>query len=410
MNSTQHLGEVAGLGDAPPAVLTGTGPLSIAVIDPNQNRGQLVVSAMTAPQVNAIEQISAYLPSGSDGSALAQRGFNVALVALDGDTETACNTVETIFALGSMVVMVYSEKADSDLLMRVMRTGAREYLRYPLDSADAEGALARAVTYASTFTQKPVGHGKLFMFVGSKGGAGTTTLALNFAVSLVKETGKKVLLVDLDLPLGDAALDLGIQSQYSTLDALANSGRLDAAFLRMLLTEHSSGVAVLAAPGTHSKVVMPEAAVLKLLAVTRHEFDYVVLDAGPAAGLIESSFLEVATKVYLVTQVGIPELRNANRLITGGLSESLAKVEIVINRYTAENMGINDTSIEKALTQQPNWRVPNDYAEVRKMQNTAIPLALNDTPIARLIREMARSAAGLSAAEAGRKKKFSLFG
>jgi len=73
-------------------------------------------------------------------------------------------------------------------------------------------------------------------------------------------------------------------------------------------------------------------------------------------------------------------------------------------------MGINDASVEKALTQPPNWRVPNDYAEVRKMQNTAVPLALNDTPIARVIRDIARSAAGLSAAEPGRKKKFSLFG
>jgi len=404
------ISELAGLGDAQAAELTESGPLSIVVIDPNPNRGQLVVSAVTAPQVRAIELVSSYLPPGNDGSGLVLRGFNVALVALDSDTDTACNTVETIFALGSVVVMVYSEKADSDLLMRVMRTGAREYLRYPLDAADVEAALARAVTYSRTFTEKPVGHGKLFMFVGSKGGAGTTTVALNFAVSLVTETGKKVLLVDLDLPLGDAALDIGIQSQYSTLDALANSGRLDTAFLRMLLTEHSSGVAVLAAPGTHSRVAVPEAAVLKLLAVARHGFDYVVVDAGPASGLMESSFLAIATKVYLVTQVGIPELRNANRLITGGLSECRTKVEIVVNRYSADHMGINDASVEKALTQPPNWRVPNDYAEVRKMQNTTIPLALNDTPIARVIRDMARSAAGLSAAEPERKKKFSLFG
>ena len=86
-------------------------------------------------------------------------------------------------------------------------------------------------------------------FLGAKGGDGVTTLACNFAVSMAKESGQSTLLIDLDLPLGDAALNLGVVAEYSTINALQNAARLDSAFLSKLLVKHSSGVSVLAAPG-----------------------------------------------------------------------------------------------------------------------------------------------------------------
>jgi pilus assembly protein CpaE len=68
-------------------------------------------------------------------------------------------------------------------------------------------------------------------------------------VALAKESGQKTLLIDLDLPLGDAALNMGITAEFSTIDALHSAERLDARFLDQLLVKHSSGVWVLAAPG-----------------------------------------------------------------------------------------------------------------------------------------------------------------
>jgi hypothetical protein len=68
-----------------------------------------------------------------------------------------------------------------------------------------------------------------------------------------------------------------------------------------------------------------------------------------------------------------------------------------------------DEHITKALTRPANWKIPNDYAAVRRMQNTATPLVLEDSPIAKVIYEMSRSANG-KPAPAPTKKKFSLFG
>ena len=91
--------------------------------------------------------------------------------------------------------------------------------------------------------------GKLLAFMGAKGGTGVTTLACNFAVALAQEPGENTLLIDLDLPLGDAALNLGIVAEFSTIDALQVADRLDGSLLSQLLVKHSSGLSVLAAPG-----------------------------------------------------------------------------------------------------------------------------------------------------------------
>ena len=81
--------------------------------------------------------------------------------------------------------------------------------------------------------------GKILVFLGGKGGSGVTTVACNFAVALVQECQQSAVLIDLDLPLGDAALSLGLTTQFSTADALQNADRMDTNFFSKLLTTHS---------------------------------------------------------------------------------------------------------------------------------------------------------------------------
>jgi pilus assembly protein CpaE len=249
----------------------------------------------------------------------------------------------------------------------------------------------------------------LLVFLGAKGGAGVTTLASNFAVSLAKESGKSTLLIDLDLPLGDAALGLGITAQYSTVNALQNFNRLDSTFLSTLLTKHSSGLSVLAAPGKFAQAPVSNEAVDKLLAVARQGFDYVVVDAGSRLDLAGTALFDESSTVYLVTQVGIAELRNSNRLVTEFFTGRGPKLEIVINRYNPRSLEVDEEHITKALTRPAQWKIPNDYAAVRETQNTATPLTLGNSPISRTIRQMARSACGLPL-NPEKKKGFKLFG
>jgi pilus assembly protein CpaE len=251
--------------------------------------------------------------------------------------------------------------------------------------------------------------GKVLSFMGAKGGTGVTTIACNFAVALAQESGQKTLLIDLDLPLGDVALNLGINPEFSTITALQASDRLDSSFLSRLVVKHSSGLSVLASPGNFQHYQVRNEDVDKLLRVAQQCFENVVVDVGSRIDLTGSSLFKNSFMTYLVTQAGIPELRNSNRLISQYFNQSDSRLEVVINRYEARSMSVYDADITKALTRPAQWKIPNDYASVRRMQINATPLALADSPVSRQIRRMAKSVNGQPAAPA-KKKAFGLFG
>src|SRR3569833_3453505 len=217
-------------------------------------------------------------------------------------------------------------------LVRCMRAGAREFLSQPITSATIAEAMVRASVRRPASKGAKKATGKLLLFAGAKGGSGVTTVATNFAVALAQDSGKSTVLIDLNLPLGNAALDIGLTPEYTTANALQNYARLDSNYLSMLLTKHSSGLSVLAAPDKYSSVQATNESVLRLLSVARQEFEYVVVDVGSRFDPMTRSLLEAASVVYLVLQVSISELRNANRLFTDLFRSRNEKLEVVLNR------------------------------------------------------------------------------
>jgi pilus assembly protein CpaE len=387
----------------------GSSVLSIALIGPDEQRRRAVAAALAASQTAVTREFSSYPPNLDDVPRLLEENYDVLIVDLDSNPEYALDLVEIICSTGNATVMVYSAQADADLLVRCMRAGAREFLTLPLAPGAMAEALVRAAVRrpAAQLAKKTVG--KLLVFLGAKGGSGVTTLASNFAVSVARESGQPTVLIDLDLPLGDAALCLGLTPQYSTVNALENAGRLDATFLSTLLTKHSSGLFVLAAPGKLAPTTISNDAVDKLLAVARQEYSFVIVDAGSRLDLAGTALFDASATVYLVTQVGIPELRNSNRLVSEFFTVGGPKLEIVLNRYSHRVLGMDEEHITKALTRPAEWKVPNDWATVRETQNTATPFSLGDSAISRVIRQMARTACGLPK-NPEKKKGFKLFG
>jgi pilus assembly protein CpaE len=300
--------------------------------------------------------------------------------------------------------MVYSGLNDSELMIRCMRAGAREFLTLPITQNAMAEAMVRASVRRPAVKSTKKAAGRLCVFWGAKGGSGVTTIATSFAVSAAHEAEQSVLLIDLDLPLGDAGLTLGLSPQYSTADALQNSARLDANFLSRLTVKHSSGVSVLAAPGKLVPIQWSNEAVDRLIRVARQEFDCVVIDSGSRFDLMGSALFEPSGTVYLVSQVGISELRNSNRLVSEMFSANLPKLEIILNRFSSSALGVDEEHITRALTRKAQWKVPEDTAAMRKVQTTTTPLALTDSGIARTVRQMARVACGLTA-DADKKKK-----
>ncbi|MDR3736567.1 MAG: AAA family ATPase [Acidobacteriaceae bacterium] len=387
--------------------------LSIILIGPDEQCREAVASALAQCAGSEVHSFSSYPPSLDDATKLLEQNHAVIIIDLDSNPEYALDLVESIGANGSSTVMVYSAKADPDLLVRCMRAGAREFLMLPLEPGIMEESLVRASArrpaVRPTIANIKKSTGRLLTFMGAKGGTGVTTLACNFAVALAQNPEESTLLIDLDLPFGDAALNLGISAEFSTIDALQSSARLDGSFLSRLLVKHSSGVSVLAAPGRFQPYQAANEAIDKLIQVARQDFDNVVVDMGSRVDLTGSVLFKNSSAIYLVTQAGIPELRNSNRLISQFFSDGGPKLEVVINRHEPSVQGVTEKDIAKALGRPAKWKIPNDYAAVRRMQIDAAPLTLGDSPISRQIQQMARAASGQPALEV-KKKSFKLFG
>jgi pilus assembly protein CpaE len=387
---------------------SGSVAISAALLDPDDQSRREVADALTAFHGASVREFSSFPADLDDLPPMLEGHYDAVLIGIDSDPEYAFDVVECLCASQSTTVMVYSAQTNLEMAIRFMRAGAREFLTLPLLRADIIGALARVSIRHSSNSPGRRTSRKLCVFLGAKGGCGVTTIASNFAVALAQESGQRTLLIDLGFPLGDAAINLGMVAEYSTANAFQDPSRLDANFFRSLLARHGSGLFVLAAPGEFSSIQASAEAIDKLLTVARQTFDYVVVDAGSRIDLRETAIFDESAILYLITQVGVSELRNSNRLITQFFSGRGRKLQIVLNRYTPHALLFDEKQIAKALTRPALWKIPDDYATARRTQNSARPVVLQDSPISRAIRQMARTACGLPAT-AEKKKGFFLF-
>jgi pilus assembly protein CpaE len=382
--------------------------LSVVVIGPDERRREALARGFEATPCQISLQLSGY-PEMDQFMRVVKLNCDVVVFDLDPNPEYSLECVENLCAASQSTVMVYSSSTEPEMMLRSMRAGAREFLPFPIVQSTISAAVVRAAARRAVARNAAKIEGRLCVFCGAKGGAGATTLAVNFAVSAARLSPQSVCLIDLDLPLGDTALQLGLVPQYSTVDALKNSARLDVNFLSKLVTKHDSGLCVLSAPGSFVPFDLSTEAVNRLIAVARQEFECVVVDAGSRFELMSTSLFDSQAKVYLVSQVGISELRNSNRIVSELFPAALPHLEIVLNRFAPTSLGVDEEHITRALTRHAKWRIPEERDTAREMQNTATPLALGDTQASRVIRQMARDACGLPAETEKRKRLLGLF-
>lgn len=384
--------------------------LSVVLIGPHEQRRQTLGQAFQQ-QVNIIGELGGY-PNFNHLTKLTESDCDVVVVDLDHDPEVALDLIENICSRNSSItVMAYSSDRDPDLLVKCMRAGAREFLTDPISTTALTEAVIRASARRLELDrQKKVG-GKILVFWGGKGGCGVTTLASNFAIALKRESAREVNLIDLNFPLGDLAVVLGLKAPFNVCDALRNPERLDQDFVSTLLVEHKSGVSVLTspdeyitAPGVHNGNLG------KLLYILRDQFPYVVVDAGPSLAGNAHIVFDMADTIYLVAQAEIASLRNVQRLAAHLQESSLGerRLELVLNRYDPRKTEIDDARIAKVLEMPVKWKVPNDYSSVRQSLDSGEPLALKNTAVTRVVYQMAREACGKPPALV-KKSKWGLF-
>ena len=124
----------------------------------------------------------------------------ILIIELENNPEKVLNQIEAALKSGKIKeAFVLSNYTDPKILMRAMRIGIKEYFTVPIDENEFVAALARFKDRRNQFieTSETKKSGKIISIIGSKGGVGTTTIAVNLAVAL-KDAVKKetVALVD----------------------------------------------------------------------------------------------------------------------------------------------------------------------------------------------------------------------
>ena len=378
------------------------------LIAPDAERRRALAAKLAASQFTIAREFDIW-PSQDDLREIGPLGCQVVFVDVDNDIDQAIRLIENICGRdASMTVMAFSGRSDPNLILRSMQAGAREFLVEPVTPDTLNGAFSRA----SIRNHTQAALGKVFVFVPSKGGVGVTTVAANFALALTKESGARVVVVDMDFELGEIALGLGMTAAFSVVDALLNPTRFDKDFLSTLLVRHSSGLTVLASPENYHVFHCPPEGAVRLFQILREEFDYVVVDSGTAHSYLQDTLFEVASTLYLVTEMTFPALRNAHRLISFLSAQDRNRgLEIVLNRFNSRNGGIDEKSATKAMARSVDWRIPNCYEAARAAEDNGVPLAMEDSPIMRVLVQMAKSACGKPLKPAARASKgLGLFG
>jgi len=291
--------------------------------------------------------------------------------------EAALELVEaaTLKAPGTHVVLVSPDNS-LEMVKRAMRAGVRDIAPAPMSAATVQRAVDYVRASHSVGTRFRHAGGSVLAFLPIKGGVGNTFLATNLAYALAEQS-KRVLLVDLNLYFGDAAMYVTDRKPTaSVVDMMSQTQRMDAALLDACVLKVSENLHLLAAPALPYQIneVTPDA-VESFLTLARWEYDFVVLDVSRTLEPVTVKALDITDRVYLTAQMSLPAVEDAQRVATvlQGLGYGEDKLRLIVNRYEKRG-AIRIEELEKATKVKVKRTFPSSDDAVLNSINQGVPL------------------------------------
>lgn len=404
----------------------------VAIVDPSESSRESLRTLLLGVDFVWLEAECARYEYFSE--VLQQSMPDLAVVALDSDKNRALQMIGQL-AIEHPRLPILTISSDHQALLQSLQRGAKYFLTHPVQLEDLLSALRRALgdvtpLSASTDMQSSgsfpstMQPSQVIAVLGSRGGVGTTTLAVNLAATLATDPANGVALLDLDLALGDAdiAIEVNGMENISIADLARNIERLDMNYLRRALARHEgTGLSVLRHPLEITDIsVIHEAHVERILNLLRISYSHLVLDLSKTLQPTDLMGLRMADKILLVCQLELSSLRNVVRLVhclsaDDGLAD---KIHVVVNRVGSESVeeGISLKKAEEVIGKPIYWQIPNDSKAVISARVAGEPL-VRHSPKCRAQQSIATLANALSgkaiqpaAAAAGDSKKgWSLF-
>jgi pilus assembly protein CpaE len=312
----------------------------------------------------------------------------------------------------SVHIIACSAKRESspEFLLQAMRSGVRDFLQKPYDRSELSLLIDRVSgEHSRVMPRRPV-TGKLFVVLGTKGGVGTSTVSVNLAVQLAKIPGKSTVLLDFSRPLGDVAGFLDLQPSFQLGDAVENYKRLDPTLLSGLLTQHKSGLKVLA--GASQLQVWQHAshsAIERLVEIAQQSFDFVVMDFGSFYSADCQNVLQAA-EILLISEADLPGLAKLHRHLgaLANLQVSSSQVRLIINRWHRHDEPALE-KVEQGMKMRVFARLPNNFKQVSEATVRGDSLKQDGDPLSAEFHKMATRLAGQDLAKQAKKSRLGQF-
>ncbi len=308
-------------------------------------------------------------------------------------------------------IVVLSVQGDPNYMRKAMLAGARDFLTKPPAVDELTSAIRRAGKMAhdernkvspripvagngpSASAVSAVSLGKLLIVYSPKGGTGSTTLAINLAVTMNNEE-TPVVLVDGDLQFGDVAVFLNEQSKNSVVDLAPRAEELDPEVVEEVMIYHAAtGIKILASPPRpeYAESVTGDqfANVLKYL---RNLYSYVIVDASSSLNDVTLAAMDASDAIILVTTQDIPAIKNARLFLdlVDALKINRKRILFIMNRFD-KRIGITPDKVSDSFKQEIVSILPSDERVVVPSINRGVPFMLGDRsrPIAKSYLQLA---------------------
>lgn len=383
--------------------------LTVGIVSGEEASSRALAAALQ--QTGLIRSIAEWIVPGAKVPGTAAETPDVILLDLPREAEP-------FFAFGSQLrrnrpatrlIAVSDEAPPSQaLLLGAMRGGVQDFLPKPVAVETLRDLMSRLAEELGSEARPSLD--KLIVAMGSKGGVGTTTVAVNIAVQLAVYAHKRVALLDFAQPLGNVHLLLDMRPRFGIRDAIDNLNRLDSHFFAGLLTPHKTELQVLAgATQAEEWQTIPISALQRIVHVAQTGFDVVVVDMGPQFGSDWVPMLQMARMILIVAEANVPSLWTLQRRLVGlkGLGIETERSRIVLNRWHKGDEEVLK-GIQKDINRPVFARIPNDFRKASASINLGTPLLENaqNNGLSARYRQIAAQIAGVDAGPAEKKGAF----
>jgi pilus assembly protein CpaE len=310
---------------------------------------------------------------------------DVAVIALDADQNKALQLVSQLTSdCPDLPILAVSGQGDGQCILQALRAGAKEFLTQPVVLEELLLALQRLqkskVRADGGSSNGVAKHESMAIVVlGSRGGIGCTSLAVNLGCTLAQEKCNSVALIDLDLALGDSDVALDVMPAYTLADVAINIERLDMTFLRRSLSQHSSGLFLLPHPMQLGDIgLIHEDHLQRVIGLLKASYTHLVVDLSKRFTPTDLTALRMADVILLIAQLELSSLRNVVRmLVTLNAEEGIErKIKVVINRAGCESYDgeISLKKAEETIGKPIFFQLPDDPKAIMGSRNAGVPL------------------------------------